>query len=73
VLPAAQEFAARLAAGPTTAYAAIKRQLAVGGSGSLADALAAEAAAQQRCGATADHAEATRAFVAKRRPTFTGK
>ena len=54
-------------------HAAIKRQLAVGGSGSLADALAAEAAAQQRCGATADHAEATRAFVAKRRPTFTGR
>ena len=73
VLPAARELAARLAAGPTTAYAAIKRQLAVGGSGSLADALAAEAAAQQRCGATGDHAEATRAFVAKRRPTFTGK
>ena len=73
VLPAAHELAARLAAGPTTAYAAIKRQLAVGGSGSLADALAAEAAAQQRCGATADHAEATRAFVAKRRPTFTGR
>jgi 2-(1,2-epoxy-1,2-dihydrophenyl)acetyl-CoA isomerase len=72
VLVAAQELASRLAAGPTTAYAAIKRQLAVGGSGSLADALAAEAAAQQRCGATADHAAATKAFVAKQRPTFTG-
>src|SRR5439155_1602665 len=72
-LPAAHELAARLAAGPTTAYAAIKRQLAIGGSGSLADALAAEAAAQQRCGATADHVEATRAFVAKRRPAFTGR
>jgi 2-(1,2-epoxy-1,2-dihydrophenyl)acetyl-CoA isomerase len=73
VLPAARDLAARLAAGPTTAYAAIKRQLAVGGSGSLADALAAEAAAQQRCGSTADHAAATRAFVAKQRPTFTGR
>jgi len=73
VLPVAQELAARLAAGPTTAYAAIKRQLAVGGSGTLADALAAEAAAQQRCGATADHAAATRAFVAKQRPVFTGR
>ncbi len=73
VLPAAQELAARLGAGPTTAYGAIKRQLAVGGSGSLADALAAEAVAQQQCGVTTDHTEATRAFLAKRRPAFTGR
>jgi 2-(1,2-epoxy-1,2-dihydrophenyl)acetyl-CoA isomerase len=72
VLPVAQELAARLAAGPTTAYGAIKRQLVIGGSGSLADALAGEAAAQQRCASTADHREATAAFVAKRTPTFTG-
>jgi 2-(1,2-epoxy-1,2-dihydrophenyl)acetyl-CoA isomerase len=73
VLPAARELAARLATGPTTAYAAIKRELAVASSGSLADALAAEAAAQQRCAATADHAEATRAFVDKRRPMYAGR
>ena len=72
VLPAARELAARLAAGPTVAYAAIKRQLAIGGTGSLADALAAEQAAQHRSGSTADHREATTAFVAKRRPVFTG-
>jgi 2-(1,2-epoxy-1,2-dihydrophenyl)acetyl-CoA isomerase len=73
VLPVAQELAGRLAAGPTTAYGAIKRQLAIGGSGSLAEALSAEAAAQQRCGVTADHREATAAFVAKRPPAFTGR
>jgi 2-(1,2-epoxy-1,2-dihydrophenyl)acetyl-CoA isomerase len=73
VLPAARELATRLAAGPTTAYGAIKRELAVGAAGSLADALAAEAAAQQECGATADHHEATAAFVAKRPPHFTGR
>jgi 2-(1,2-epoxy-1,2-dihydrophenyl)acetyl-CoA isomerase len=73
VLPTAQELAARLAAGPTTAYAAIKRQLAIGGSGRLTDALAAEAAAQQRCSLTADHREATAAFVAKRPAAFTGR
>jgi 2-(1,2-epoxy-1,2-dihydrophenyl)acetyl-CoA isomerase len=72
VLPVARELAARLAAGPTTAYAAIKRELAVAGAGSLTDALGAEAAAQQRCGVTTDHAAATRAFVAKQRPSFTG-
>jgi 2-(1,2-epoxy-1,2-dihydrophenyl)acetyl-CoA isomerase len=73
VLPVARELAGRLAAGPTTAYGAIKRALAIGGSGSLTDALAAEAAAQQRCGVTADHREATAAFVAKRPPVFTGR
>jgi 2-(1,2-epoxy-1,2-dihydrophenyl)acetyl-CoA isomerase len=72
VLPAAQELAARFAAGPTVAYGAIKRQLAAAESGSLADALAAEAVAQQVSGATRDHREATAAFVAKRKPTFTG-
>jgi 2-(1,2-epoxy-1,2-dihydrophenyl)acetyl-CoA isomerase len=72
ILPAAQELAARLAAGPTVAYGAIKRQLAVAESGSLADALAAEAVAQQVSGTTRDHREATAAFVAKRKPIYTG-
>jgi 2-(1,2-epoxy-1,2-dihydrophenyl)acetyl-CoA isomerase len=73
VLPAAQALAARLAEGPTTAYAAIKRELAVAAGGSLADALAAELHAQAESGATADHRIGTRAFVAKQRPTFTGR
>ncbi|MFY1634373.1 enoyl-CoA hydratase-related protein [Solwaraspora sp. WMMB335] len=73
VLPAAQELAARLAAGPTVAYGAIKRALAAGASGSLADALAAEAHAQAVCGVTADHRQATAAFVAKQRPVFEGR
>ncbi|MGE5827189.1 MAG: enoyl-CoA hydratase-related protein [Micromonosporaceae bacterium] len=72
VLPEAREFAARLAAGPTVAYAQIKRQLAVGASSRLADALVAEAEAQRVCGATEDHRSATAAFVAKQRPTFVG-
>jgi 2-(1,2-epoxy-1,2-dihydrophenyl)acetyl-CoA isomerase len=72
VFPAAQELAARLAAGPTVAYGQIKRQLAIGASGTLADALAAEAEAQRICGATTDHRSATAAFVAKQKPTFTG-
>jgi 2-(1,2-epoxy-1,2-dihydrophenyl)acetyl-CoA isomerase len=72
VLPAAQELAARLAAGPTVAYGQIKRQLVVGAAGTLDDALALEAEAQRFCGATADHRNATTAFVAKQKPTFTG-
>ncbi|GAA2699214.1 enoyl-CoA hydratase/isomerase family protein [Micromonospora olivasterospora] len=72
VLPAAQELAARLAAGPTVAYGAIKRQLSIADAGTLADALAAEAQAQAICGATTDHREATMAFVNKQKPTFAG-
>ena len=73
VLPAAQELAARLAAGPTVAYGAIKRELSVGDAGTLSDALAAEAQAQSICGATTDHREAVTAFVAKERPAFAGR
>ncbi|HEU5110426.1 MAG TPA: enoyl-CoA hydratase-related protein [Micromonosporaceae bacterium] len=73
VLPAAQELAARLAAGPTVAYGAIKLQLAVGDTGTLTDALAAEAQAQAICGATTDHRNATEAFVKKQRPVFEGR
>jgi 2-(1,2-epoxy-1,2-dihydrophenyl)acetyl-CoA isomerase len=72
VLPAAQELAARLAAGPTVAYGAIKRQLSVGDAGTLSEALAAEAQAQAICGVTKDHLVATAAFVDKQRPVFVG-
>ncbi|HEX5496696.1 MAG TPA: enoyl-CoA hydratase-related protein [Mycobacteriales bacterium] len=70
VLVAAHELAARLAAGPTLAYAAIKESLVQAWSCSLAEALEREAVAQLRLGATADHRDATDAFVAKRKPTF---
>lgn len=73
VLPAAQELAARLAAGPTVAYGAIKRELSVGDAGTLSDALAAEAQAQAICGATADHQTAVRSFLAKQKPVFEGR
>jgi 2-(1,2-epoxy-1,2-dihydrophenyl)acetyl-CoA isomerase len=72
ILPAAQELAARLAAGPTRAYAAIKRELVEGASGSLASALEMEALVQAECGATADHREGTFAFVEKRPPAYSG-
>jgi 2-(1,2-epoxy-1,2-dihydrophenyl)acetyl-CoA isomerase len=72
VLPAARALALQLAEGPTVAYGAIKRELAVGAAGSLADALAAEDEAQTMAGATADHRAATQAFVAKQLPKFTG-
>ncbi|MGK5679372.1 enoyl-CoA hydratase-related protein [Actinoplanes sp. URMC 104] len=73
VLPVALSLAERLAAGPTVAYGAIKRELSIGDAGTLSDALAAEAQAQAICGATADHKAAVTAFVAKEKPLFEGK
>jgi len=72
LLPAAQELATRLAAGPTAAYAAIKSSIAYAAHSSLADALTREAELQAVLGDTADHRNATAAFVAKRQPTFRG-
>jgi 2-(1,2-epoxy-1,2-dihydrophenyl)acetyl-CoA isomerase len=73
VLPVAQELAARLAAGPTVAYGAIKESLRYAATATLADALAKEAELQARCGATEDHRNATAAFVAKQKPVFLGR
>ena len=73
VLPVAQELAARLAAGPTVAYGAIKRELSIGDAGTLSDALAAEAQAQSICGATEDHQAAVASFLAKQQPVFRGR
>jgi 2-(1,2-epoxy-1,2-dihydrophenyl)acetyl-CoA isomerase len=68
----AAALAARLAAGPTAAYAETKRLLADGPSRPLARSLAAESAAQHRLSLTADHAGAVRAFLAKEKPAFRG-
>jgi 2-(1,2-epoxy-1,2-dihydrophenyl)acetyl-CoA isomerase len=73
VLPTALELAARLAAGPTVAYGAIKRELSIADAGTLSDALAAEAQAQAICGGTADHKNAVAAFVSKQKPVFEGR
>ena len=73
VLPTAQELAARLAAGPTVAYAAIKEAFDYGAGHTLVEALAKEAELQDRAGRTADHRNATMAFVNKEKPVFTGQ
>lgn len=73
VLAVAQELAARLAAGPTVAYREIKASLAYAATATLADALEREAEAQATTGVTADHRNATAAFVAKRERVFSGR
>ncbi len=60
VLPAAQELASRLAAGPTVAYAALKQSLHLAATSTLAEALAEEDRQQARAGDSADHAAAVR-------------
>lgn len=73
VLPAAQELATRLAAGPTAAYALIKQSVAYASDSSFVEALAEEDRLQTRAGQTEDHAGAVRAFLAKQPPAFTGR
>ena len=73
LLPAAQEIAVRLAAGPTAAYAAIKESIAFAADATLEDSLVKEGELQARCGATDDHRNATAAFVAKQKPVFIGR
>lgn len=69
---AARELAARLAAGPTLAYARIKGLLRDVVASDLPTALDREAEAQEALAATADHRTAVQAFLAKQRPRFEG-
>jgi len=69
---AAAELAGRLAAGPTRAYAAIRRAVAFSAGHDLSTALEHEADLMASTGATADHRAAVEAFLAKQPPTFTG-
>jgi 2-(1,2-epoxy-1,2-dihydrophenyl)acetyl-CoA isomerase len=63
-------LAARLAAGPTLAYAAVKRSLAYAASHDLAEALAFEATQMRLTGDSADHHNAVTSFLAKHQPVF---
>jgi 2-(1,2-epoxy-1,2-dihydrophenyl)acetyl-CoA isomerase len=66
-------LAARLAAGPTAAYAGIKEQLNYAAGHGLAEALEKEAEVQAALGRTADHQAATLAFTRKQEPRFLGR
>ena len=67
------ELAARLAAGPPIALAQAKRLLNNAVGVTLEQALDEEGAAQTINFSTADTAEAVRAFLDKRTPTFQGR
>ena len=69
----ARQAAQRLAAGPTQAYGAMRQAILSGSTLSLTEALAVEESFMASTGATADHREAVRAFLAKEQPSFTGR
>jgi 2-(1,2-epoxy-1,2-dihydrophenyl)acetyl-CoA isomerase len=69
----AAELTARLAEGPTAAYAALKRSLAYSATATLPEALAFEAEQQRGMGSTEDHRNAVLAFLQRQEPVFTGR
>jgi enoyl-CoA hydratase len=69
---AVDKVARRLAVGPPLAFAATKKAINAATLGGLEDALEREKRGQLALFGTADASEGTRAFVEKRRPTFTG-
>lgn len=66
-------YAERLAAGPPIAFALTKRLVTTSFDVSLDDQLARELAAIKSCFASADVADALRAFADKRQPVFRGR
>ncbi|MFI4934110.1 MAG: enoyl-CoA hydratase-related protein, partial [Caulobacterales bacterium] len=68
-----REIALRLANGPSVAYRYMKENLNRAMSGEVDDCLDLEATHHVHCGQTQDHREATKAFVEKREPVFSGR
>ena len=73
LLEEARGLAQRLAAGPTKAYAMIRKAARSAAQSSLADILSLERENQRAAGMTADARDAMAAFVEKRPPNFTGQ
>ncbi|MFC5185408.1 enoyl-CoA hydratase-related protein [Actinomadura harenae] len=73
VLSTATELARTLASGPTVALAAIKTAIAHAATHDLPSALEREAELQDALAETADHRNATEAFLKKEQPTFEGR
>jgi 2-(1,2-epoxy-1,2-dihydrophenyl)acetyl-CoA isomerase len=70
---AASALAAKLADGPTLAYAAIKESLLYASSHGLGQSLEKEAELQTRLGRSHDHQASTLAFLNKQPPLYTGR
>lgn len=69
----AASFAARLAAGPTRAYANTKALLHASFGRTLVEQMDAEVASFAECASNPDFAEGVKAFVERRKATFSGR
>lgn len=67
------DISARLAAGPTLAFAAVKEAVQYAATHTFDEALAFESQLMARTGGSADHRNAVRSFVAKEKPTYSGR
>ena len=70
---ATAELATKLANGPTVAYGAVRQSIAYSATHTLAESLVFEAGKMRLTGDTEDHRNAVDSFIAKQKPTFTGK
>jgi 2-(1,2-epoxy-1,2-dihydrophenyl)acetyl-CoA isomerase len=68
----AVKLAAKMAAGPTLSYAAIKQAMNAAGTNTLDRQLDLERDSQRALGKSADFKEGVAAFLAKRAANFTG-
>ena len=73
LMPAARDIAAKLASGPTRAYALIRQGIRDCLDSTLTEALATERRNQLAAGRTADFAEGVTAFLQKRPADFKGR
>ena len=73
LMPEARKLAARLAAGPTLSYAAIKKAMNAAATNTLDQQLDLERDSQRELGRSADFKEGVSAFLAKRPAQFTGR
>ena len=69
----AEKLCAQFAQGPTVGFGLIKRALDASEDNDLASQLELERQLQREAGSTDDYKEAVRAFLGKRKPTFTGR
>lgn len=66
-------LAQRLATGPTAAFGAVRRAVQFSAGNDFASSLEFEARMMAETGATEDHANAVKSFVAKEKPVFEGR